>query len=164
MADLKLVSDAPADLLVTIHDLQARTDAYLRSACSRRRLLVNISLVAGSLATFLTAAPAFGGKPLTDWLTGVLGLSSPAWRLLCAVAAVCALATTIATQLLKSHNLDEHVVAAQNVRAQLEVLEIRAGLQQIDQSEAVSELVKCVESAAFVWAEVSGGAKAGAGA
>jgi hypothetical protein len=151
MANLNLVSDASADLLVTIRDLRERTDAYLRVACSRRHLLVNVTLIAAALATFLTAAPALGGKPFAKWLTGVLGLSSPAWQLLCAGAAVCSLATTIATQLLRSHNVDERVLAAQTVRAQLQTLEIRAGLDQIGQAEAVAELIKCVENAAFVW-------------
>ena len=151
MENLNLVSDATTDLLITIRDLRERTDAYLRSACSRRRLLINVTLIAGALATMLTAAPAFGGKSFAGWLTGVFGLSAPAWQLLCAGAAVCSLATTIATQLQKSHNLDAHVSAAQTVRAQLETLEIRAGLHQIGQAEAVAHLIKCVEDAAFVW-------------
>lgn len=151
MANIDLLSDTPADLLVTVRDLRERTDAYLRIACSRRRLLVNVTLVGAALATFLTAAPAFGGQSFATWLKSVFGLSSPAWQLLCAGAAVCALATTIATQMLKSHNVDEHVAAAQTVRAQLQTLEIRAGLDQIEPAEAVAELVKCVENAAFVW-------------
>src|SRR4051812_41357270 len=96
MTNLNLVSDAPADLLVTIRDLRDRTDGYLHSACSRRHLLVNVTLIAGALATFLTAAPAFGGRSFATWLTGVFGLSSPAWQLLCAGAAACSLAATIA--------------------------------------------------------------------
>nr|WP_296069953.1 hypothetical protein [uncultured Actinoplanes sp.] len=151
MTNLSIVSGAPADLLATIRDLRERADAYVLSACSRRRLLVNVTLIAGALATFLTAAPAFGGRSFADWLTSVFGLSAPAWQLLCAAAATCSLASTIATQLLKSHGLDEHVAAAQTVRAQLQTLEIRAGLHQIGQTEAVAELIKCVEDAAFVW-------------
>ena len=151
MAHLDLASGSRADLLVTIRDLRERTDAYLRVACSRRRLLVNVSLVAAALAMFLTAAPALGGQSVTKWLGGVFGLTAPAWQLLCAGAALCSLTTTIATQLLKSHNVDEHVVAAQKVRAQLHALEIRAGLDQVGPAEAVAELVKCVEGAAFVW-------------
>jgi hypothetical protein len=151
MVNLNAVSDTSTELLATIRDLRGRTDAYLLSACSRRRLLVNVSLIAGALATLLTAAPAFGGKPFAAWLTSVFGLTSPAWQLLCAAAAGCSLATTITTQLLKSHNVDEHVAAAQTVRAQLESLEIRTRLDQIGQAEAVAEVIKCVESAAFVW-------------
>jgi hypothetical protein len=141
----------PVDLLVTIRERRERTHAYLRSAGSRQRLLINITLVAGAVATFLTAAPAFGGQSFATWLTGAFGLSSPAWQLLCAAAALCSLATMIATQMLKSHRLDEQVAAAQTVLARLETLEIRAGLRQIGPVETVAELVKCVEDAAFVW-------------
>jgi len=151
MANLTVVSGAPADLLVTIRDLRERTDVYLVSAGSRRRLLTNVTLIAGALATFLTAAPAFGGRSFAGWLADVFGLSAPAWQVLCAGAAMCSLASTIATQLLRSHSLDEHLAAAQTVRAQLETLEIRAGLHQIGQTEAVADLIRCVEDAAFVW-------------
>ncbi|MEU4423630.1 hypothetical protein AB0F81_23630 [Actinoplanes sp. NPDC024001] len=150
-ARLDVVAGAPADLMTTIRDLRERADAYLRSACSRRRLLTNVTVVGSALATMLTAAPAFGGKPFAAWLTGTFGLSSPAWQLLCAAAAVCSLATTIAGQLLKSDGLDDRVATAQTVRVRLEALEIRAGLRQIDQAEAVAELAKCVEDAALVW-------------
>ncbi|WP_433727886.1 hypothetical protein ACQP2Y_13535 [Actinoplanes sp. CA-051413] len=151
MDNAKLVPATPVDLLVVIRERRERTDTYLRSAGARRRLLVNVTLVAAAFATFLTAAPAFGGQSFAKWLTGVFGLSSPAWQLLCAAAAVCSLAATIATQLLNSHQLDERVAAAQTVRAQLETLEIRAGLRQIGPAEAVAELIKCVDGAAFVW-------------
>jgi hypothetical protein len=156
MATFDLMSDAPADLLVTIRDLRERTDAYLRVTCARRRLLINVSLVAAAVATSLTAAPAFGGKTFADWLTGVFGLTSPAWRLLCAGAALCSLATTIATQLLRVHNLEERVVAAQGVRARLRTLEIRAEQHQIGHADAVAELIKHVEEATFLWPSNSG--------
>jgi hypothetical protein len=148
------------NLDLAIRDRRERTDAYLRSAGARRRLLINVAVIAGALATLLTAAPALGGQPFAKWLTGVFGLSSPAWQLLCAVAALCSLAATIATQLLNSHQLDERVAAALTVRAQLETLEIRAGLRQIGPAEAVSELIKCVDGAAFVWPSSPGPTRA----
>ena len=160
MDNVNLVRSTPIDLLVVIRERRERTDAYLDSAGARRRLLINVALVAAALATFLTAAPAFGGQSFAKWLTGVFGLSSPAWQLLCAGAAVCSLAATIATQLLNSHRLDERVSAAQTVRAQLETLEIRAGLRQIDPAEAVAELIKCVDGAAFVWPSSPASARA----
>lgn len=144
------VSDTPADLLTAVREAREHTDAYLLSTCSRRRLLLNTALVAGVLAAFLTAAPAFGGKSFADWLTSIWGLSSPAWQLLCAGAAACSLASTIATQLMKSHNLDERISNAQTVRVQLETLEIRIGLNTIGHAEAVTELIKCLENAAFM--------------
>ncbi|MGW4063854.1 hypothetical protein ACWEGE_36595 [Amycolatopsis sp. NPDC004747] len=75
-------------------------ETYLAQATSRRRRLLNLAVVTGSLAATLTAAPALGGKPVADWLTATLGLSSPAWRLLCAAAMICSLTATITIQLL----------------------------------------------------------------
>src|SRR5689334_25080462 len=115
MDNVNLTSATPVDLLAVIRERRECTDAYLRTAGARRRLLVNVTLVAAALATFLTAAPAFGGQSFAKWLTGVFGLSSPAWQLLCAAAAVCSMSATIATQLLSSHQLDERVAAAQTV-------------------------------------------------
>ncbi|MBU2667303.1 hypothetical protein KOI35_27710 [Actinoplanes bogorensis] len=151
MPRLDVVAGAPADLMTTIRELREQADAGLRAACLRRRRLTNITVVASALATVLTAGPAFGGKSLTAWLTGALELSSPAWQLLCATAAVCSLATAIAGQLLKADSLDDRIAAAQTARVRLEALEIRAGLHQIERAEAVAELVKCVEDAAVLW-------------
>ncbi|WP_433291031.1 hypothetical protein ACQP2F_24440 [Actinoplanes sp. CA-030573] len=161
MDNLNTASSGSVDLLAAIRERRERTDSYLRSAGARRRLLINAGLVGAALATFLTAAPAFGGQSFATWLTGVFSLSSPAWRLLCAAAAVCSLAATVATQLLKSHQVDERVAAAQAVRARLEALEIRAGLGQIGPAEAVAGLIKCVEDAAFVWPSAPRPAPAG---
>jgi len=52
---------------------------------------------------------------------------------------------------LRSHEVDEQVKAARSVQAQLQTLEIRVRLDRMGQAEAVAELVKCVENAAFVW-------------
>jgi hypothetical protein len=143
-------SNAPADLQATIRQNRERTHAYLVSACSRRRHLLNVALIAGVLAAFLTAAPALGGKSFADWITSTIGLSSPAWQLLCSAAAGCSLTATIATQTLKSHNLDERISNAQTVNAHLEALEIRIRLHNIDHAEAVAELIKCVDEGAFM--------------
>jgi hypothetical protein len=61
----------------------------------------------------LTASPALGGLALFDWLDETFGLSSPAWQILCAAAAVCALAAAISTQMMKSHHIDERVSLAE---------------------------------------------------
>jgi hypothetical protein len=80
-------------------------DRYLAAAYRHRGRLVRVTIMSGSIASALTAAPALGGKPLADWLTAVFELSTPAWRILCLAAMMCSLAATIATQLHKSNNL-----------------------------------------------------------
>ena len=142
-----LVND---DMVSRIRQKRTQLETFLSAARPRKRRLLNTTIVGGSLATALTAAPALGGQSFTAWLTGALGLASPSWRLLCAVASVCSVTATIATQLLKSNNIEEHVTRAQGCRAKLEVLEVGLTMGQIDTRQATSEFLKCVEDAAFL--------------
>ena len=107
-------------------------------------------IVGGSLAAALTAGPAVGGPSFTAFLTGALGLSSPSWRLLCAAASVSSIAATVATQLLKSNDVEENVARAQGCRAKLEVLDLGLTMGQIDAKQAATEYLKCVEDSAFL--------------
>ena len=142
-----LVND---DMVSRIRQKRSQLETFLSAARPRKRRLLNTTIVGGSLAAALTAAPAVGGQSFTAWLTGALGLASPSWRLLCAAASVCSVTATIATQLLKSNNIEEHVTRAQGCRAKLEVLEVGLTMGQIDTRQATSEYLKCVEDAAFL--------------
>jgi len=142
-----LVND---DMVSRISQKRTQLETFLSAARPRKRRLLNTTIVGGSLAAALTAAPALGGQSFTAWLTGALGLASPSWRLLCAAASVCSLTATIATQLLKSNNIEENVTRAQGCRAKLEVLEVGLTMGQIDARQATSEYLKCVEDAAFL--------------
>ena len=138
------------DLVSRIREKRAHLEAFLSAARPRKRRLLNTTIVGGSLAAALTAAPALGGPSFTAWLTGALGLASPSWRVLCGAATVCSVMATIATQLLKSHNLEEYVTRAQGSRAKLEVLEVGLTLGQLDMRQATTEYLKCVEDSAFL--------------
>ncbi len=138
------------DMVNRIRQKRTQLETFLSAARPRKRRLLNTTIVGGSLAAALTAAPALGGQSFTAWLTAALGLASPSWRLLCAAASVCSLTATIATQLLKSNNIEEHVTRAQGCRAKLEVLEAGLTMGQIDTRQATSEYLKCVEDAAFL--------------
>jgi hypothetical protein len=138
------------ELLTRINQQRAQVDAFLAAAVPRKRRLLNTTIVGGSLATALTAAPAVGGPSFTAWLTGALGLTSPSWRLLCGGAAVCSLMATVATQLLKSDNVEQNVIRAQGARAKLDVLEIGLSIGQLDEKQALTEYLKCVEDTAFL--------------
>ena len=142
-----LVND---DMVSRIRQKRTQLETFLSAARPRKRRLLNTTIVGGSLAAALTAAPALGGQSFTAWLTGALGLASPSWRLLCAAASVCSLTATIATQLLKSNNIEEYVTRAQGCRAKLEVLEVGLTMGHIDARQATSEYLKCVEDAAFL--------------
>ena len=138
------------DMVSRIRQKRTQLEAFLSAARPRKRRLLNTTIVGGSLAAALTAAPAVGGPSLTVWLTAALGLASPSWRLLCAAASVCSVTATIATQLLKSNNIEEHVTRAQGCRAKLEVLEVGLTMGHIDARQATSEYLKCVEDSAFL--------------
>src|SRR5262245_60948010 len=97
------------DLLKKIQLKRSQVEQFINSEFPRKRRFVNMTIVGGTLSAALTAVPAVGGQPLTAWLTQTLGLSSPAWRLLCAAASVSSVVATVSTQLLKSNNLEEHV-------------------------------------------------------
>src|SRR6266850_1796933 len=138
------------ELLGRINQQRAKVDAFLAAAVPRKRRLLNTTIIGGSLAAALTAGPAVGGQPFTAWLTGALGLASPSWRLLCGGAAVCSVMATVATQLLKSDNVEHNVIRAQGVRAKLDVLEIGLTVGQLDERQALTEYLKCVEDTAFL--------------
>jgi hypothetical protein len=138
------------ELVSRIRQKRTQMETFLSGARPRKRRLLNTTIVGGTLAAALTAAPAVGGQSFSTWLTGALGLASPSWRVLCAAASVCSVMATVATQLLKSHNIEEHVTRAQGCRAKLEVLEVGLTMGQLDVRQATNEYLKCVEDAAFL--------------
>jgi len=139
-----------SEILGRISQQRAKVDAFLAAAVPRKRRLLNTTIVGGSLAAVLTAGPAVGGQSFTAWLTAALGLTSPSWRLLCGGAAVCSVMATVATQLLKSDNVEQNVVRAQGARAKLEVIELGLKLGQLDDRQALAEYLKCAEDTAFL--------------
>lgn len=124
--------------------------AYLRATRARRHRLVQTTIIAGAVAATLTAVPALGGEPLADWMTEAFALPAPSWRFLCAVAALCSFAATVATQMLKSHNYEERIVAAQGAQATLELLEIGIETGHVDGREATDQYAQTVKSTAFI--------------
>jgi hypothetical protein len=138
------------DILGRIRAKRAEVDRFLATAVPRKRRLLNTTIVGGSLAAALTAGPAVGGQSFTAWLTMAMGLTSPSWRLLCGAASAASIMATVATQLLKSNNIEQNIGRAQSARAKLEVLETSLTLGQLAPQQAVGEFLKCVEDAAFL--------------
>jgi hypothetical protein len=138
------------DVLGRIRAKRAEVERFLAAAVPRKRRLLNTTIVGGSLAAALTAGPAVGGPSFTAWLTMAMGLTSPSWRLLCGAASAASIMATVATQLLKSNNIEQNIGRAQSARAKLEVLETSLTLGQLDTRQAVAEFLKCVEDAAVL--------------
>ena len=83
---------------------------------------------------------------MSVWLTETFELSSDAWRISCALAAVCALTATVATQLHTSKNYEEHIARAQEIKATLEMLEVAITLNHLNQHEATGEYLKIIKN------------------
>lgn len=138
------------DLSAHIDRFRSQVAAYLIHARARQRRLINLAIVAGAVATVLTASPALGGVAFSDWLNETFGLTSPAWQVLCAGAALCSLAAAISTQLLKSHAIDEHVARAEAVRAKLEALDMGRITGRLTPEQVATEYSACIEQASFL--------------
>jgi MFS family permease len=145
-----LSEDTRKDLLARIQEKRQQVEAFVAAAVPRKRRLLNITIVGGTLAAAFTAGPAAGGPTFTGWLTSTFGLTAPAWQLLCGAAAACSVAATVSTQLLKTQNVEEHVARAQSCRAKLEVLEIGLTTGQIDAAQVTTEFIRCVEDVSFL--------------
>ncbi len=78
------------------------------------------------------------------------GLTSPAWQVLCAGAALCSLAAAISTQLMKSHAIEEHVARAEAVRAKLEALDMGRITGRLTPEQVATEYSACIEQASFL--------------
>jgi hypothetical protein len=83
-------------------------------------------------------------------LSATPGLSIQGWQLLCAFAAVCSLVAAVATQLLKSENLDERVARAESVRARLGILDMGRITGSMTPAQISTEYAACVELISFI--------------
>jgi hypothetical protein len=141
------------DLNESIRSKSEQVERFLAKARPRKRRLLNATLIGGSLSALLTAGPALGGKSFTDWLSTTFGLEAPAWRLLCAAAAMASFVATLATQFLRSHSVEENLAKAQMAGAKLEILLIGLASGQMDEKQVLSEYIRSVESLAFLQGE-----------
>jgi hypothetical protein len=142
--------DVDNGLISRVRTKRAEVEQHLRAVGARRRRLVTATIFAAAIAALLTAPPALGGKPLADWLTETFDSPVPSWRILCAVAAVCSLTATVATQLHTSKNYEDHIARAQQIRANLEMLEVAITLDHLNQHDATGEYLKIIQNTSFI--------------
>jgi hypothetical protein len=108
--------DVGNGLILRVQAKRADVERYLRAIGARRGRMLTVTIVAAAISTLLTGPAALGGQAL---LTETLGLPVSAWRILCAVAAVCSLTAAVVTQLQTSKNYEEHIPRAQEVKVKL---------------------------------------------
>jgi MFS family permease len=147
-----VTSDPKSELAARVAQKRQELETWLAGAAPRKRRLLNVTIVGGTMAAAFTTGPAVGGPGFTAWLTMTLGLENPSWRLLCGAAAVSSVAATVATQLLKSQNVEEHLARAQSCRAKLEAIEVGLSTGYLEVSKATAEFLRCVEDASFIQA------------
>jgi hypothetical protein len=142
--------EAITALIQQVQSKRGQVQRYLESAGSRSSRLANVTIVAGTAAAMLTAGPALGGETFANWLDRAVGMSTPSWQILCTLACLCSLAATVATQVRRSNNYDEHIAIAQAVRATLEGLEVGISSGYLGQQEATTSYLECVNRASFI--------------
>lgn len=144
-------NDSPAgDVSIWVERRRVEIGDYLDRMQARERRALNVAIVAGACASVLTASAAIGGQRLGNWLTLTFGLSSPAWQILCAVATICSLAAAIATQLLKSHNVDDRIARAQTARAKLDIIRFGLATGHLTEAEAAAEYNASIGMSSFI--------------
>jgi hypothetical protein len=137
-------------LILRVRAKQAEVEHYLRAVGARRSRIVTLTIVAAAISTLLTGPIALGGQPLANWLAATFELTSPVWRILCALAALCSLTAAVATQLVTSKNYDERILRGQEVNATLEMLEVAITVNHLNQHEATSQYLKIIENSSFI--------------
>jgi hypothetical protein len=140
----------PADVFMWVERRRVEIGEYLDRMQTRQRRALNVAIVAGACASVLTASAAVGGQRLANWLTLTFGLSSPAWQMVCLLATVCSLAAAVATQLLKSHNVDERIARAQTARAKLDIIRFGLATGHLTEPEAAAEYSDSIDLSSFV--------------
>jgi hypothetical protein len=137
-------------LLDKIRAKRAEIDTFLRTMEPRSERLTNITIVCGAISAALTAAPALGGRSLTDWLTEIFGLTLPVWQLLCFGAMICSIAVTISTNLSRSQEITSKIMKAQACDAKLEGLETLIEVGRVDVDSASNQFVNALTHITFI--------------
>ncbi|NYE72187.1 hypothetical protein [Microlunatus parietis] len=129
----------PDRQLITMIDArQQDLVGYLRTARPRgSRLAVAGIIFSGASAAF-TAGPAFGGPGFTQTVTDLVGLqqTSIVWQVLCLMALIVSVATTVTINLANSQQLSSRVAAAETCSAELDGLRTLIDFGQIPVGEA----------------------------
>ena len=142
-------SDLPAsDVSVWVERRRIEIEEYLDRMQARQRRALNVAIVAGACASVLTASAAVGGQRLANWVTVTFGISS--WQILCVIATICSLAAAIATQLLKSHNVDDRIARAQTARAKLDIIRFGLSTGHLTEADAAAEYNASIELSSFI--------------
>ena len=111
-------------------------------------LLTNVNIICSAIATFLTAAPAVGGKSLMDAFGA--GPDTIGWRVLLALAALLSLVSVIVANLYKSQDIATHLSKARACDAKLDGLEMLLELKRIALDDAATKYTQILPEIDFI--------------
>lgn len=147
-----MIGTKPDEVFVLLSRIRRRRHnirVFVEQLQPTGRLLTNVNIVFGALATVFTVTPAIGGKALLD----VIGESNPdstTWRWLFGLAALFSFLSTIAAKLYKSRDIAARLAAAQTGNAKLAGLETLLELEQLPVRKAVEEYNRVNSEISFV--------------
>jgi hypothetical protein len=132
------VSAPDRQLIDMIAGRQQALGDYLRNARPRGNRLAVTGIVCSGASAAFTAGPAFGGPGFAQTATEVLGLpqTSVVWQVLCLLALIVSVITTVTINLATSQQLSSRVAAAETCAAELDGLRTLLDFGQIQVGDA----------------------------
>jgi hypothetical protein len=133
-------------LITEIKQRREDIKSYLSKEEPRGAKLTTVNIICSAIATFLTAAPAVGGKTLLDAIGGTTAVV----RILLAIAALLSLVSAIVANLYRSQEIATHLGKAHASDAILKWLEVALNLKQVPLEEAATQYRECLQETDFV--------------
>lgn len=136
------------DLIKRIKGRRRNIQSFVSNLEPKGVLLTNVNIICSAIATFLTAAPALGVKPLLS----VLGASpdTMGWRVLLGFAALLSLISVIVANLYKSQDIATHLSKARACDARLDGLEMLLELRKIELDDAAAKYTQILGEIDFI--------------
>ena len=143
-------AETPTSLLKRIKDRRRSIHSFIKHVEPRGVLLTNVNIICSAAATVLTAGiAAIGDKHLND----AIPPASPgpySWRIVFVVASLFSLASAIAANLYKSHDMAANLNKARSCDAKLEGLETLLELNKITLDDAATQYTQFLPDISFI--------------
>ena len=142
-------AETPKSLLKRIKDRRRSIHSFIKHVEPKGVLLTNVNIICSAAATVLTAGIAsIGDNPIATIPPPSPG--SVSWRIVFAVASLFSLASVIAANLYKSHDMAANLNKARSCDAKLEGLETLVELNKITLDDAVTQYTQFLPDIAFI--------------
>ena len=141
-------AETPKSLLKRIKDRRHSIHSFIKHVEPKGVLLTNVNIICSAVATVLTAGSAIGGEQLIE----LLNQNNPKWmwKFVFAVPVLFSLASVIAANLYKSHDMAANLSKARTCDAKLEGLETLLELNKITLDDAVTQYTQFLPDISFI--------------